>query len=104
MTHRVPRVTIPSMTAIQIPIRELHARTGHFVRKAASNMRVIITDNGKPIAQLQPLGADEGDQPKRRKWKDRVLLPGNAAILNTPIGGTDSTRIVSEDRDRRIVR
>jgi len=88
------------MTAIQIPIRELHARTGHFVRKAAGNMRVIITDNGKPIAQLQPLGVDTDGNPKRQKWKDRVLLPGYAAIMNTPVGGTDSTQIISEDRDR----
>lgn len=88
------------MTAIQIPIRELHARTGHFVRKAADNTRVIITDNGKPIAQLQPLGTDADGKPNRPKWKDRVLLPGYAAIMNKPVGGTDSTQIISEDRDR----
>jgi prevent-host-death family protein len=88
------------MATIQIPIRELHARTGHFVRKAASNMRVIITDNGKPIAQLQPLGDDADSKTKRPKWKDRVLLPGYAAIMNKPVGGTDSTQIISEDRDR----
>ncbi len=93
------RVSQFSMTVIQIPIRELHARTGHFVRKAAGNMRVIITDNGKPIAQLQPLGADADDQPKRPKWKDRVLLPGYAAIMNEPVPG-DSTEYISEDRDR----
>ncbi len=90
------------MTTIEIPIRELHARTGHFVRKAAANMRVVITDNGKPIAQIQPLGASAGGRPKRPKWKDRVLLPGYAAIMNKPVGGTDSTTIISEDRDREI--
>lgn len=90
------------MTTIEIPIRELHARTGHFVRKAASNMRVIITDNGKPIAQIQHLNAPADDQPKRPKWKDRVLLPEYAAIMNKPVGGTDSTQIISEDRDREI--
>lgn len=88
------------MTSIQIPIRELHARTGHFVRKAAGNTRVIITDNGKPMAQLQPLGVDKDGKPSRPKWKDRVLLPGYVAIMNKPVGGTDSTQIISEDRDR----
>lgn len=87
------------MTAIQIPIRELHARTGHFVRKASGNMRVIITDNGKPIAQLQPLGLENSEKSKRPKWKDRVLLPGYAAIMNRPVPG-DSTTYISEDRDR----
>jgi len=90
------------MKTIEIPIRELHARTGHFVRKAASDMRVIITDNGKPIAQIQALGAPVDGKPKRPRWKERVLLPGYAAIMNKPVGGTDSTIIISEDRDRDI--
>jgi prevent-host-death family protein len=88
------------MTMIEIPIRELHARTGHFVRKAAADMRVIITDNGRPIAQIRPLGVNTDCKVGRPKWKDRVLLPGYAAIMNTPVGGTDSTQIISEDRDR----
>ena len=87
------------MTTIEIPIRELHARTGHFVRKAAENMRVVITDNGKPIAQIQPMSPDAERQPNRPKWKDRVLLPGYAALMNKPVKG-DSTAHISEDRDR----
>jgi prevent-host-death family protein len=90
------------MTTIEIPIRELHARTGHFVRKAAENMRVVITDNGKPIAQIQPLSnaADSGSKPL--KWKNRRLVPGYADLMNKRLGGTDSTRIISEDRDRGL--
>jgi len=87
------------MTTIEIPIRELHARTGHFVRKAAANIRVVITDNGKPVAQMQPLSADAGSQSKRPRWKNRALLPGYAALMNTPVPG-DSTAAISEDRDR----
>jgi antitoxin (DNA-binding transcriptional repressor) of toxin-antitoxin stability system len=85
-------------TTIQIPICELHARPGHFVRKAEV-MRVIITDNGRPIALLQPLGADVSRHFKRPKWKDRILLPGYAAVMNTPVPG-DSAAYISEDRDR----
>jgi prevent-host-death family protein len=87
------------MTTIEIPIRELHARTGHFVRKASGNTRVVITDHGKPIAQLQALGTTENGKTKRPKWKDRVLLPGYAAIMDKPVPG-DSTASISEDRDR----
>ena len=89
------------MVTIKVPIRELHARTGHFVRKAAADTRVVITDNGKPVAQLQPLGADATRGGKSLKWKDRVLLPGYAALVNTPVRGTESTRIISDDRDRQ---
>lgn len=87
------------MTTIEIPIRELHARTGHFVRKAAENFRVIITDNGKPVAQIQPLSPPAIGETSRPKWKDRVLLPGYAALMNKPLKG-DSTKYISEDRDR----
>jgi len=87
------------VTTIEIPIRELHARTGHFVRKAAENMRVVITDNGKPIAQIQPLSISNESKTPRPKWKNRVLIPGYAAIMNKPVKG-DSTIFISEDRDR----
>lgn len=89
------------MVTIQIPIRELHARTGHFVRKAAgNNMRVVVTDNGKPVAQIQAIATDEKAYNEHGKWKNRVLLPEFAAIMNIPVHGTDSTEIITEDRNR----
>lgn len=78
---------IDLMKTIEIPIRELHARTGHFVRKAAADMRLIITDRGRPVAQLQSLGTADSGQPKRPKWKHRVLVPGYEEVMNTPVSG-----------------
>ena len=43
------------MATIEIPIRELHARTGHFVRLAARRNEIIVTEHGKPAARLSPL-------------------------------------------------
>jgi len=85
--------------AIQVSVRELHARTGHYIRKAAARQRVIVTDHGKAVAEIQPL-ASTADRAKDNPFKRRVLLPEYAAIMNKPIGGTDSTQIVSEGRDR----
>jgi len=85
--------------AIQISVRELHARTGHYVRKAGANQRVIVTDNGKPVAELKPL--EEDSTPRRKPWENRVLRPGFAAIMDKCVGGTDSTQIISEDREDR---
>lgn len=48
-----------AMSVITISIRDLHARTGHFVRKAAE-MQVIVTDNGRPIAEIAPTNASAG--------------------------------------------
>lgn len=87
------------MSTIEIPVRELHARTGHYVRKASAHQRIVITDRGKPVAELQPLGREEGEH-SRRTWKNRLLLPEYARVADQSIGGTDSSQMISEDRDR----
>ncbi len=69
--------------AIQVSVRELHARTGHYIRKAAAHQRVIVTDHGKAVAEIQPLlrESEAEDNP----FKRRVLLPGFAKLMNRPI-------------------
>ena len=86
--------------AIQISVRELHARTGHYVRKAATKQRVIVTDHGKPIAELTPL-AETSAKPY---FARRVLSPGfkkmaDAGAFRPKPGTRDITDLISEDRD-----
>ena len=38
-----------------ISIRELHLKTGQWVRHAASRGPIVVTDGGRRIAALQPL-------------------------------------------------
>ena len=45
------------VNTLQISIRDLHARTGHFVRKAAS-APIVVTDNGKAVAEISPISPD----------------------------------------------
>lgn len=85
------------MVTIDIPVRELHARTGHYIRKVNENLRIVVTDRGRPVAEIQIL--DKGEV-ARRKWRDRVLLPEFKKVMKKRIGGTGSSQIVSEDRDR----
>ncbi len=87
------------MNTIEIPVRELHTRTGHYVRKASAHQRIVITDRGKPVAELQPLGREEREG-ARRTWKNRLLLPEYARVADQSIPGTDSSQMISEDRDR----
>ena len=73
------------MTALRIPIRELHARTGHFVRKAAT-MPVIITDNGKPVAELRALEATKTTSPitnDKSYWANRKMRPGFRKLMES---------------------
>ena len=91
-----------------ITIKELHARTGEWVRKAGQAGEITVTDRGHPIAVIQPVQQRMGDgldTPASAKsenpFKTRKLLPGFAELQERLTGGTDSTDIISEMRDDR---
>ena len=79
-----------------ISLRELHAATGAWVRKAARLGTVTITDRGKAIARITPVGAQARENP----FRARKLRPGYAKLRGKLSGGTDSTAAVAEDRAR----
>jgi len=67
------------VATIQIPIRELHARTGHYIRLASQDTEVIITENGKPAARITPL--ELTDPAGKTLGERRKLLPAFKAAL-----------------------
>ena len=69
------------MITIEIPIRELHARTGHFVRLASQELEVIVTQNGKPIARITPLPVEQ--RPLKPLGKRRTLVEGYRKTLSS---------------------
>ncbi len=77
----------------KISIRDLHIKTGEWVRRAASGDRFVVTDRGRPIASLSEFKEEDLGTP----FSQRRLLPEFEALPG--ISG-DSTRYVSEDRDR----
>ncbi len=72
-----------------ISIKQLHARTGHWVR-AAKTSPVIVTDRGERVASLQPF-IDPSPVVKFTK-RDWAKLPSS---------DLDSTDLISADRDGR---
>lgn len=80
-----------------ITIRELHARTGEWVRLAARHEGIAVTDRGRPVARIVP-AEEESETPyfARRQPGRRF-----AAIMNRPMAGPDSTEGIGEDRDAR---
>ena len=82
-----------------ITIRELHSKTGHWVRKAAEHGEICITDNGQPVASLTPAFRPAPRpffaNPPRSKAFKRLEAAGKLR------GGTDSTITISEDREDR---
>ena len=81
-----------------VSIRELHRKTGDWVRRAAQCEEITVTDRGVPVALLRAL--PEAEAPCA--WTKRKLTPAfkslrKAGRLRIE---TDSAEVVSEDRDR----
>jgi antitoxin (DNA-binding transcriptional repressor) of toxin-antitoxin stability system len=84
-----------------ISIRELHERTGEWIRKADKHGEIFVTDRGKTVARILPeAGLKESPYFSRREVSPafRRLLRGGRLR-----GGTDSTQIISEERERATV-
>ena len=77
----------------RIGIRELHLKTGKWVRRAALGKGVVITDRGRPVAFLLPVRPGDLSTP----FRERRTSPEFDAL--PPVRG-DSGGYVSEDRDR----
>jgi prevent-host-death family protein len=83
-----------------ISLRELHNKTGKWMRRITEEEQIIVTDRGIPIAKVVHPDAPVG---LRKTWAERELLPGYAALLKAGKLKTkgDSTAYISEDRTSR---
>jgi prevent-host-death family protein len=81
-----------------ISIRELHQRTGAWVRKAAELGSITVTERGRPVARLEAVVERQRENP----FLARKLRPGYKRLMGKLTGGTDTVTIVSEDRDRSL--
>jgi antitoxin (DNA-binding transcriptional repressor) of toxin-antitoxin stability system len=73
----------------QVSIRDLHQKTGYWVR-LASRQPIVVTDRGRPVATLVPSGRTAGPGTLPDREVEIKKLP------RTP----DSAPVISEDRDR----
>jgi prevent-host-death family protein len=79
-----------------ISLRELHERTGAWVRKAVKLGAIIVTERGKPLVRLVAVSDTRPANP----FRVRRLRPGYARLRAKLGRGTDSTVIISQDRER----
>lgn len=79
-----------------ISIRELHEKTGEWVRLAEAHEQIIITERGRPVAALAPFRTVA----KANRFRGRKLLPAYKKLSGKLSGGTDSGTILSEERSR----
>lgn len=79
-------------------IEELDEKTGRWLREVGQHDQVVVTDHGRPLVNIlsaRPAGGKAG-------FGNRVLLAEYRDQMGRLGGGTDSTAIISEDRERRI--
>ncbi len=80
-----------------LTIEELDEQTGRWLREVGQHDQVIVTDQGHPLVSIlsaRPAGGKAG-------FGNRVLLAEYRNQMGRLGGGTDSTVIIAEDRDRR---
>lgn len=88
------------MITIEIPVRELHARTGHYVRKAALNVEVVVTERGVPTARLTPLAPVTSTAEGLTINARRKLLPEYRRLAKS--GAMKSSKGGIQDEDRGL--
>jgi prevent-host-death family protein len=72
-------------------VRDLRIRTSELLRDAENGEVIVIERRGLPVAELRPI----------TKKRRRVKLPDMTEFWNEfPKIDSDSTQIISEDRDR----
>ena len=66
-----------------ISIRELHLKTGRWVRHAASRGPIVVTDRGRRVAALQPFDASMTGRPlpnREAAIRKRSKVPVDSAV------------------------
>jgi prevent-host-death family protein len=66
-----------------ISIRELHLKTGRWVRHAASQGPIVVTDRGRRVAALQPFDASMTGRPlpsREAVIRKRSKIPVDSAV------------------------
>ena len=93
--------------------RELKTRLGTYLRLVRSGRRLIVTDRGRPVAELRPLTPAGGDLESRlREMEARgeITLPAGPMSSWKPlrpfrpirIRGRPMSETVLEDREDRV--
>ncbi|RPI51781.1 MAG: type II toxin-antitoxin system Phd/YefM family antitoxin [Acidobacteria bacterium] len=71
-----------------ISIRELHLKTGRWVRHAASRGPVVVTDRGRRVAALQPFDASVTGRPlpnREAAIRKRSKVPVDSVVYQSEL-------------------
>jgi len=78
---------------IEITIRDLHMKTGEWIRKAGQSEGIVVLDRKQPVARI--IAYSESD--RGLSFSQRAHVKGFEDIRGCE---SDSSAFISEDRDR----
>ncbi len=77
---------------MNVGIRDLKARLSEYVGRAAGGERIVVTDRGKPVAELSPLsGSSAIDRGIEEGWIEQPL--------RTHLGPVERVRVSRPSQD-----
>ncbi len=102
------RPSVPSRTTVGS--RELKTRLGTYLRYVRSGATIIVTDRGRPVAELRPLTGSEGDVEARLR---ELVLTGavSGEVAERPtlapfepirVGGGPLSDTIRDEREDRF--
>lgn len=98
---------------LHVGSRELKSRLGTYLRTVQSGQILVVTDRGRPVAELRPLSVpapDENDAAMWRRLVDSGVVSGipakdplpEEAFAPIQIKGKPLSQTIIEDRDDRF--
>lgn len=87
--------------------REFKNRQGHYIRRVKRGETLVITERGKPVARLSPVGGDAESRPGIEEILRELAAQGHIRLgLGRPLTsfkpvrtrGKPASRIIIEDR------
>lgn len=68
----------------RVSIRDLHLHTGRWIRGVAEHHRILVTDRGRPVAEIIPYEEKEttvsfSDRRESSEFQELPQVPGDAA-------------------------
>jgi prevent-host-death family protein len=79
-----------------VGVRELKARLSHYLQRAAAGERVVVTEHGRPLAEISPCLQRPEDRLQSLVASGKIKWSGKKPTVSPPVASTYPGRSVAE--------
>ena len=91
------------MTQLHVGVRELKSRLSHYIREVKAGRSVVITERGRPVGRIVPIGQPLEDRLEAMAQAGLILWSGKKLEPMAPVARVRGDRTVAdllvEDRE-----